>query len=148
MCARAAIPDRAVVSILAGFGVCSSTELRQALDRTRTPFNVNHLAQIAAEAALDYEDYMLHGVQQTILQRKHLAKELRSRGYQVGESIGNFLFVNIDRSSVKFAEDLLKLGTIVKPWLQPSYDSFLRVSIGTPAENEKFLADLAQVESS
>ncbi len=131
-----------------GFGVCSSTELRQALDRTRTPFNVNHLAQIAAEAALDYEDYMLHSVQQTILQRKHLAKELRSRGYQVGESIGNFLFINIDRSSVKFAEDLLKLGTIVKPWLQPSYDSFLRVSIGTPAENEKFLADLAQVESS
>ena len=112
------------------------------------PFNTNHLAQIAAEAALDYEDYMLHSVQQTILQRQHLTKELRSRGYQVGESIGNFLFINIARSSVKFAEKLLKLGSIVKPWRQPSYGTFLRVSIGTPAENKKFLVDLAQVESS
>ncbi|MBT6726093.1 MAG: histidinol-phosphate transaminase [Deltaproteobacteria bacterium] len=131
-----------------GFGVCSSTELRQALDRTRTPFNINSLAQIAAKVALDHEDYMLNSVQQTILQREHLAKELRSRGYQVGESLGNFLFINANRSSAKFAEELLKLGTIVKPWPQPGYDTFLRVSIGTPAENEKFLVDLAQVEAS
>ena len=130
-----------------GFGVCSSAELRQALDRTRTPFNINHLAQIAAKTALDYEDYMLHSVQQTILQRHHLTKELRSRGYQVGESLGNFLFIDTERSSVKFAEELLKLGTIVKPWLQPGYDTFLRVSIGTPAENEKFLVDLDQIEA-
>ena len=130
-----------------GFGICSSTELCQALDRTRTPFNTNQLAQIAAQAALDHEDYMLHSVQQTILQRERLAKELRSRGYQVGESLGNFLFININHSSIKFAEELLKLGTIVKPWLQPGFDSFLRVSIGTPAENEKFLVDLDQIEA-
>ena len=117
------------------------------LDRTRTPFNTNQLAQIAAKAALDHEDYMLHSVQQTILQRERLAKELRSRGYQVGESLGNFLFININHSSIKFAEELLKLGTIVKPWLQPGFDSFLRVSIGTPAENEKFLVDLDQIEA-
>lgn len=125
-----------------GFGLCSSVELRKALDLSRTPFNINAVAQVAAVTALQNEDYMLRSVAETAQNRDNVVTELKSRGYNVAPSLGNFVFIDVKTSSIELAEQLLKKGTIVKPWKQLGFENFIRVSIGAPHENAKFLADL------
>jgi histidinol-phosphate aminotransferase len=126
-----------------GFGLCSSAELREALDLSRTPFNINVVAQLAAATALQNEDYMLQNVAKTVQYREDVVMELKSRGYKVAPSLGNFVFIDVKTSAIDFADRLLKRGTIVKPWKQPGFETFIRVSIGAPHENAKFLSDLA-----
>jgi histidinol-phosphate aminotransferase len=128
-----------------GYGICGSKELRQALDLTRTPFNINAAAQMAASLALQHEDHMKTCTADTVRQREAMIAALRARGYEVAPSLGNFLFVDVKMSSSELAEDLMKHGTIIKPWKQKGYETFIRVSIGTDQENTRFLHDLDTV---
>lgn len=128
-----------------GFGICGSKALRQALDLTRTPFNINRAAQIAASVALQHDDHMKSCTAETIRRRDIMSHDLRTQGYKVARSLGNFIFFDAGYPSTDVAEDLMKRGTIVKPWKQPGYDTFIRVSIGTNQENTKFLKDLDAV---
>ncbi len=129
-----------------GFGLCSSAELRKALDLSRTPFNINAIAQIGAATALQNEDHMLRSVAKTVQHREEVATELKSRGYRVAPSLGNFVFIDVKTSAIDFAERLLRKGTIVKPWKQLGFENFIRVSIGAPQENAKFLSDLGEIK--
>lgn len=125
-----------------GYGICGSKQLRQALDLTRTPFNVNAVAQLAATLALQNDDHMRHCTAETVRQRDLMSQKLSARGYKTASSLGNFVFFDVNRSSMPVADSLLKRGTIVKPWKQDGYDTYIRVSIGSEPENTKFLADL------
>lgn len=128
-----------------GYGVCSSAPLKAAFDLARTPFNANAIAQVAALASLKQQKTMAARIETTRGCRSIVARRLEKMGYAPAPSRGNFLFFDAGLPSVELAEKLLQLGTIVKPWKQSGYDSFLRVSIGTEPENAKFLADLAAV---
>lgn len=128
-----------------GFGLCSSPELRAAFDLVRTPFNVNAAAQIAACAALRATDHMSATIAATRSERNRVGAAMRALGYKVAPSMGNFLFFDTGEPSQILAERLMALGTIVKPWKQPHFDTFLRVSIGIAAENDKFIADMRAV---
>lgn len=130
-----------------GFGLCSSTELKQAMDKTRTPFNVNAFAQAAARAALEDPSHMQTCVDTTIDERAAMRLVLEAKGYKVAPSNGNFLFFQTKGDASKTNLELLKRGVIVKPWKQKSFDDFLRVSIGTATENRHFLEALTAVEA-
>lgn len=125
-----------------GFGICSSVDLRKALDLTRTPFNVNASAQIAASASLEAREYMIQNIKKTATERLRVAAVLSELGYRMAPSLGNFLFFDSGAPSGILAEALLRRGTVVKPWKQQGYDTFLRVSIGLDSENDKFISDL------
>lgn len=128
-----------------GFGICSSSELRSALDLTRTPFNVNFAAQSAAIASITNDEHMKKHVITTNKERSKTASALSDMGYKIAPHLGNFIFFDVKRPSSEIAEKLLSRGTIVKPWKQKGFDTFIRVSIGTPEENKKFLDDLRQI---
>ncbi|MBY0466214.1 MAG: aminotransferase class I/II-fold pyridoxal phosphate-dependent enzyme, partial [Burkholderiales bacterium] len=125
-----------------GYGVASDPRLVQMLDRVRTPFNVNVAAQTAALAAWGDSAHMENCVSQTIAQREWMAAQLTSRGYAVAPSATNFLFVHMRQSNAVVAEALLQRGVIVKPWKEPGYEAFIRVSIGSEADNQLFLQAL------
>jgi histidinol-phosphate aminotransferase len=128
-----------------GFGVCSSLALRSALDLTRTPFNINSLAQTAAISAIEQHTYMKHHVALTNAAKQKVELELAAMGLKHAKSLGNFLFFDTGRSSVEVAGQFLKMGTIVKPWKQRGFDTFIRVSIGKDEENEQFLQNLRMI---
>ncbi|WP_172327010.1 histidinol-phosphate transaminase [Mangrovicoccus sp. HB161399] len=128
-----------------GFGATNDAELRRGLDLVRTPFNTSHLAQVAALAALEDPAHMEAGVAATVAERDRLAAELAGRGLRVMPSLGNFLFVDVGRPSAEVSSRLLDRGVIVKPWKQPGYESWLRVSIGLPEDSAQFLAALDAV---
>ncbi len=128
-----------------GYAVCSSVRVAKMLSAAKTPFNVNAVAQAAAVAALGDEAWMRDAVAQLCAERDRVAQALRSLGLRVARSEGNFLFFDTGRPSAEVATALLKAGVIVKPWLEPKYQSFIRVSIGTVADNDQFLEALAAI---
>jgi histidinol-phosphate aminotransferase len=128
-----------------GFGIVGDPELRGLLDRVRTPFNANGVAQVAALAALADEDHLAKVVALAKTERVRLESFLASNGFEVAPSRGNFLYFNCRHNASAFAERLLRDGVIVKPWKQEGFDSYVRVSIGSPSENDHFMAALSQL---
>ena len=129
-----------------GYGLASDAVLVQLLDRVRTPFNVNHAAQAAALAAWGDEAFMQRGVAETVRLRGVLAERLAALpGVRIAPSATNFLFLDIGRPNAPVNEALLAQGLIVKPWKEPGFEHFIRVSIGTEAENERFARVLAGI---
>ena len=126
-----------------GFGIVGDPELRALLDRVRTPFNANGMAQAAALAALADEEHLARVVALAKAERTRVESFLRNMGLDVAPSRGNFLFFNCRQNASAFAEGLLREGVIVKPWKQQDFDSYVRVSIGSPAENDHFMAALS-----
>lgn len=122
-----------------GYGIVSDAELCDFLNRARTPFNTNAIAQAAAMAALDDEAHLGASIELALSERARIAAELDALGYRMAPSKCNFLFVDVRTSATQVAEALLGHGVIVKPWKQPGFDTFLRVSIGSVEENDHFM---------
>ena len=126
-----------------GYAIASDASLIDVIDRARTPFNVNRLAQVAAVAALEETGHMRECVARTIAERTRVRGELHAMGYASSPSVANFLFFNAREDASRLAEKLLPQGVIVKPWRETGYREHVRVSIGTPRSNDLFLAALA-----
>ncbi|NOS73382.1 MAG: histidinol-phosphate transaminase [Methyloglobulus sp.] len=126
-----------------GYGL-SSPEIADILNRVRQPFNNNALALVAAEAALEDTDYL----QQTIAVNSQGMSELtagfKSLGLEWIPSAGNFVSVDLKRPGQSVYEALLRKGVIVRPVANYGLPNHLRISIGTPAENQFFLKALAE----
>lgn len=126
-----------------GYGIASDPALIGLIDRARTPFNVNRLAQIAAVAALHEQGYVGECVRRTIAERERVRAALTAMGYRATPSVANFLFFDAREDASKLAEKMLVDGVIVKPWRERGYEKHIRVSIGSPRSNDMFLAALA-----
>lgn len=116
-------------------------KLADAVNRIREPFNINLIAQEAALAALDCESEYEELRQIVISERNRLEKELSSRGFRVFPSQANFIFFDTGMDSHTVFTRLLKKGVIVRDGriFGDRFSSFIRVSIGTRAENDRFL---------
>jgi histidinol-phosphate aminotransferase len=131
-----------------GYGIASDASLIQWLDRVRTPFNVNEAAQVAALAAWGDEIFMTQTVAETVKLRDALARQLRAMalpGLRIAPSAANFLFIDLGRPNGPVNEALLARGIIVKPWKDPGFENFIRVSIGTADDNARFLRALGEI---
>ena len=119
----------------------SSSEIADYLNRIRQPFNVNHIAQSAAIAALADEDFLQESIlsnRQGLLQ---LTNGFEALGLSYIPSSANFIAVKVDEPSVVY-QALLDKGFIVRPVEMKNY---LRVSVGTKNENAAFLDALKLV---
>jgi histidinol-phosphate aminotransferase len=122
-----------------GYGVVSSGELCDFFNRARTPFNTNAIAQAAAIAALDDAIHLKASVDLALAERARVAAVIGALGYRMAPSKCNFLFIDMRADASRVAEALLTRGVIVKPWKQQGFESFIRVSMGSVAENDQFL---------
>lgn len=123
----------------------SSAQIADVLNRVRQPFNVNSLALAAACAALDDADYLAQSRQLNDAGMVQLEAGLRELGLSWIPSKGNFIAVDFGRDTAAINQALLRAGVIVRPVAGYGMPNFLRVSIGLPAENARFLDALAKV---
>ncbi|WP_112310283.1 aminotransferase class I/II-fold pyridoxal phosphate-dependent enzyme [Pseudogemmobacter bohemicus] len=128
-----------------GYAMTNNAGLKRGFDLARTPFNTNILAQVAARVALVHPEAVVQAVALATRERERLADALNSLGLRVLPSRGNFLFVDCGRPAGPVAEALLDHGVIVKPWKQPGFGTWLRVSTGSSPDGDQFLAALARV---
>ena len=129
-----------LAALRVGYGVMDAT-VADLLNRVRQPFNVNALAQAAALAALADTEYVEESRRLNRAGLAQLTAGLDAMGVAWLPSHGNFLLVNVgDATRVNAA--LLRQGVIVRPVANYGLPAFLRVTVGLPRENERFLAAL------
>ncbi len=127
-----------------GYGYGPST-LMGYLDRLRSPFNVNSLAQTAALAALDDHEFLA--------QTRHLVKEglaffcreLDHLGIAYVPTQANFLLIHVARNSSEIYENLLRQGVIIRAMASYQLPEYIRVNAGLPAENQRFMRAFKRV---
>ncbi len=123
-----------------GYGL-GSAELIGVLQKTRQPFNANGIAQAGALAGLRDEEHQLKTRQITIEGRNWLQQEFAAMGLEFVPSYANFVLVKVGDGKAVFA-GLMKTGVIVRDMNAYGLPQWIRVSIGTPAQNRRFLQEL------
>ena len=112
------------------------------MNRVRQPFNVNGVALSAAVAALNDMEFVARSYAENLKGMRQLEEGARSLGLDYIPSYGNFLSIRVGKAPEVFKR-LLRRGVIVRPVSGYGLPEHLRVTVGTAAENEKFLAALA-----
>ncbi|WP_313056129.1 histidinol-phosphate transaminase [Pseudomonas lopnurensis] len=133
-----------LAALRVGYAI-SSPVIADVLNRVRQPFNVNSLALAAACAALDDVDYLSASRRLNDAGMLQLEEGFRQLGLEWIPSRGNFIAVDFARDAAPINQALLRAGVIVRPVAGYGMPTFLRVSIGTEAENARFLEALRKV---
>lgn len=122
-----------------GYGVASAAELAGLMDRVRTPFNINEIAQQAAIVAFDDPSHVQASVGDAREGRDTMRAALVEMGVHPARSQANFLFFDCGEDASALAARMLEDGVVVKPWREAGYEQCMRVSIGSPVDNPLFL---------
>jgi histidinol-phosphate aminotransferase len=123
-----------------GYGI-GNPEFISALEKIRQPFNVNLLSQTAALAALDDDEHVRKTRANNFAGLELFAKEFREMKFEYVPSHANFILVRVGEGQKAF-EAMQKLGVIVRPMGGYQLPEWIRISIGTPQENERSLTAL------
>ncbi|MFT3961046.1 histidinol-phosphate transaminase [Propionivibrio sp.] len=119
----------------------ASAEIADLMNRVRQPFNCNNLALAAATAALDDREFVARSQELNRAGMEQLVAGFRQLGFEFIPSYGNFVaFRAGDAATVN--DKLLRQGVIVRPVAGYGMPEWLRVTIGTEAENRRFLQAL------
>lgn len=126
-----------------GFAVAQPA-LTDLMGRVRQPFNVNSLALVAAQAVLADADYLARSFAVNEQGRAQLSAAFDALGLSYVPSAGNFVLVKVgDAAAVNDA--LLRAGVIVRPVANYGLPEWLRVSVGLPEENQRFIDALTAI---
>jgi histidinol-phosphate aminotransferase len=126
-----------------GYGI-GHPELISALEKARQPFNLNAMAQIGALAALDDDEHLQRTRRNNREGLRFFEDAFRQWPLKFVPSAANFVMVEVGDGQRVFGE-LQKLGVIVRPMAGYQLPSWIRITVGTPAENARCLAALQKV---
>jgi histidinol-phosphate aminotransferase len=135
-----------LAALRVGYGI-SQSAVADILNRVRQPFNVNSFSQAAAVAALQDITHLAESVRINRDGMRQLEQGLDALKLEYIPSVGNFISVAVGRDPDRVYEALLREGVIVRPVDNYGMPGYLRVSIGLPEENQRFLEALKQVLS-
>jgi histidinol-phosphate aminotransferase len=114
------------------------------LNRVRQPFNVNSLALAAAAAALEDAAFLAEAKRVNDAGMAQLTEGFRQLDLDWIPSAGNFVCVRVGDAGAVF-QALLRKGVIVRPVANYGMPEYLRVSIGLPEQNDRFLTALTEI---
>ena len=126
-----------------GYGI-GNPEFISALEKTRQPFNINSLAQAAALAALDDDEHVRKTRENNFAGLDFFQREFRDLKLEFVPAFANFILVRVGEGQKVF-EAMQKQGVIVRPMGGYQLPEWIRISVGTPEENERSLKVLKQV---
>jgi histidinol-phosphate aminotransferase len=143
VCLRTFSKIYGLAALRVGFGYASA-ELAGLLTRVRQPFNANAIGQAAALAALDDHEFIQKCARENRAGLARLENGFRALGLEIVPSVANFSLVRVGDGARVFME-LQKRGVIVRPMRPYGMPEWLRVTVGTAAQNERLLSTLAAV---
>lgn len=132
-----------LASLRVGYGYASA-EMAGLLDRIRQPFNVNAIAQAAAVAALGDTEFKRMCALENRRGLRRLEEGFTKLGLEHVPSQANFMLVKVGDGARVF-DALQRRGVIVRPVKSYELPEWVRVTVGTPAQNERLLEELARV---
>ncbi len=127
-----------------GYGIAGAA-LTEVLNRVRQPFNVNSVALAAARAALEDTQHVEHSIQLNREGMRQLTEAFDAMGLGYIPSAGNFVCLDMSRPAAPVFQALLSHGVIVRPVDNYGMPNHLRVTVGLPEENERFIEALKKI---
>ena len=140
-----------LAALRVGYALCGSESFRTAVDQVRQPFYLTGAAQAAAVEALRHQDEVERRVVATVAARETLVDGVRALGLWVAESDANFIWLRLPGAEDPAAAEhaivagLRERDVLVRPGAALGEVGALRVTVGTDADNAKFLAALADL---
>lgn len=131
----------ALAALRIGYAI-AKPEIISYVNRVREPFNVNHLAQVAAVAALHDKEHIEVSRKVNSQGKQALYEGFQRLGLSYTPTETNFILVDTGVDSKELFQALLKKGVIVRDGRFFGLPTWIRVSIGLPEENERFLREL------
>jgi len=139
--------SRSLAGLRVGLAV-GHPDLIEALERVKNSFNsypLDRLAIVGAAAAFDDREYFEKTCKQVIDSRDKVVAQLRAKGFEVLPSAANFIFARHPRhDAAGLAAKLREQGVIVRHFKQERIAQFLRISIGTPEQNQALIDALGE----
>ena len=126
-----------------GFGLCHA-DIADLMNRVRQPFNVNSVAQAAAVASLDDDDFVERSYALNQAGMVQLTQGFNKLGLEYIPSFANFVSFKVNNTAF-VNQKLLQNGVIVRPIANYGMPDYLRVSIGLFSENARFLEVIEQI---
>lgn len=134
--------SRSLAGLRVGLAV-GHPDLIEALERIKNSFNSYPLDRIAiagAAAAFEDREYFEQTCQQVIASREAVVTSMQALGFEVLPSAANFIFArHPQRDAAELAAGLREQGVIVRHFKHPRIDQYLRITIGTPEQNQALL---------
>lgn len=140
--------SRSLAGMRVGFAIAQKTAI-QALNNIKNSFNsytVNRISMAAAIEAFNDIDSFKNNCNRIITTREHIIKKLKDNGFVVLPSKANFIFVGYpDVNAEKIFIELKKRGILVRFFNKPVINQFLRVTIGTESDMDKFINEIIDI---
>lgn len=140
--------SRSLAGLRLGYAI-GHKDLIEGLNRIKNSFNsypIDSLAQAAAVAAIEDEEYFQQGCQQIIQTRENMTQQLVQLGFKVLPSAANFIFAeHATRPAEELYLALKKNGVLVRYFNKPGINNFLRITVGTDAEVNILLEKLKAI---
>jgi histidinol-phosphate aminotransferase len=133
-----------IAGLRVGYALGSSAFVA-ALNRVREPFPVSRIAQVAALAALEDEEFKQKVLRSNAEGRDYLSLEFEKMALPYAPSHTNFVFVDFGRDSQEVYQSLLGQGIIIRTGHIWNCPTFARITIGTMEENRRFIKALKTV---
>ncbi|MEJ5300290.1 MAG: histidinol-phosphate transaminase [Thermodesulforhabdaceae bacterium] len=127
-----------------GYGF-TNPEIADYLDRVRQPFNINMLAQVGALAALDDDEFLNRSRQVVWEGLKYLYDKIGAMGLEYIPTHTNFFLIKLPVPARTVYQKMLRKGVIVRAMDSYGLERFIRITVGLPEENERFVAALEEV---
>jgi len=127
-----------------GYGIANK-ELIKILDRIRLPFNINILANIAASVSLQNDKFIDKCRIRNYQNKMFLYEQLEKLNLKYIKSEANFVLIELPQEADNIYQKLLEQGIIVRPITEEGMGNYIRVTIGTRKEIEKFLNALQKI---
>jgi histidinol-phosphate aminotransferase len=125
-----------------GFG---PSELMDYLNRLRMPFNVNRLAQVAARAALKDSTFLAQTREVVLSGKDFICQELSRLGLRFVPSQANFVLIRVPRPGREVYQAMLREGVIIRAMDAYGFSEYIRINMGLPEENRRFIEALKKV---
>ena len=132
-----------LASLRIGYGL-APRELAEVLQKTRQPFNANGIAQAGALAGIQDAEHMRRTRELAREGREYFESEFARLGLEYVPSTANFVMVNVGDGDKVF-EALLARGVIVRSMRSYKLPQWIRVSVGTQEQNQRFVAELSRL---
>ena len=133
-----------LAGLRAGYAV-AHIEISNLLNRVRQPFNLNRLALVAAEAALEDDNHLIHSRHTNQAGLLQLMEAMNHLDLEVIPSVANFVCVDLKREATDVFCNLLREGVIVRTVANYELPDHIRVTIATEEENTIFIKALKRV---
>ena len=127
-----------------GYGFADE-KLIESMNKVRSPFNTNSVAQVAALAALGDKNHVKRSVKNNLEGNQYISRNFDRLGIKYAPSQANFVFFETEKDAGEVYVSLIKNGIITRPMAGWGNPKALRVTIGTLEECKKFIKVLEEI---